>query len=301
MNHFCTISTASHLYKVKALAESLRNQKREFVLHVLVVDGGNFSFPNCKYWNISNLPTEETTQTITEKFKHNVNKLRWSLKPVFLKQLLLIEKAEKIIYLDNDLFFYSDFQFLFDYLNTYSFLLTPHYYKHDPKSEQNWLEANFRVGLFNAGFIGVNKNALNTLQWWADCCAYRCEKNSFRGLFDDQRYLDLIPVIEPDAYIVRHKGCNIAGWNIDLCKREMIDSQIRIDGKFPVVFIHFNNYTVWEIMKGRDKILSDFFYQYVDVLEKYKQNFVADNLLFDIPLLDKLKLKIWKILTNLGI
>lgn len=301
MNQFCTISTASHLYKVQALADSLKKQQHNFLLHVLLIDGhSDLTVDNCRFWELKDFK-DNNFVSIINKYKKIADKLRWSLKPVFMKFLLEKQGLEKIIYLDNDQFFYSDFQFLFELLTAHSFLLTPHYYKSDPKSDQNWFEANFRVGLFNAGFVGANKNALKTLQWWAECCEYRCEKNTFRGLFDDQKYLDLIPVMDENAHIIRHQGCNVAGWNTEICKREVSDSRILINGKFPVVFIHFNDTTIREIVCGKDKILFNYYQEYVEVLKKYKSNLQEKDLLFPQPLLDKLKYRIWKILTEYGI
>ena len=241
MYQFCTISTASHLYKVYALAESLGRQNHKFVLHVLVIDSeDDFAFPNCKFLNTRNIDAEVNSFAIIEKYKSNKDKLRWSLKPVLMKYLLSQPVINELIYLDNDLFFFSDYAFLFDFLKDHRFILTPHYYKNDPNKNQNWLEANFRIGLYNAGFVGANKQAVKTLQWWADCCLYRCEKNFFRGLFDDQKYLDIIPVIEESALVIRHKGCNVAGWNTEICKREIINHRVLIDGKYDIIFIHFN-------------------------------------------------------------
>lgn len=301
VNHFCTISTVSHLYKVYALAESLANQKQGFVLHVLVSDSDvDFAFANCRFWKLNDFKNESSAQTIISKYKNNPDKLRWSLKPVFLKFLVSAE-AEKVIYIDNDVFFYSDYRFFFDLLSEHSLLLTPHYYKHNPKKEQNWLEANFRVGLYNAGFVGVNRNAVNTLQWWADCCEYRCEKNSWRGLFDDQKYLDLIPVIDEGAHIVRHKGCNVASWNTDYCERKTIDGKLKINGKYPVVFIHFNPFTLREVAEGRDALLLPLYKVYTETLKKHKPDLKAEELQQEEPLLEKLKYYVWKLLTERGI
>ncbi len=302
MNHFCTITTYSHLFKVKALADSLLKLQHKFLLHVLTVDENkNFEFENCRHWKLADIKNSETAQALIAKYIGNKDKLRWSLKPVFLKYLLNNNEIDKLIYLDNDLFFYSDYQFLFDYLGNHSFLLTPHYYKSSPKSEQNWFEANFRVGLYNAGFVGVNKKATDTLQWWADCCNYRCEKNSFRGLFDDQKYLDLIPIMNEDSCILRHKGCNVAGWNTELCKRELVDNQIKIEGKFPIVFIHFNDTTIREIINGKDEILFNYYRVYVETLKKYKPGLREKELLFEQSFMVKFKFNLWKILTEFGI
>ena len=301
MYHFCTISTASHLYKAYALAESLANQNKNFTLHVLAVDSDdNFSAEYCRFWKLLDI-NNDSAKTIIEKYRKNNDKLRWSLKPVFLKYLLEQDDIDKVIYLDNDLYFFSDYEFLFDLLEKHSFLLTPHYYKSDPDRDQNWLEANFRVGLFNAGFVGVNKNAINTLQWWADCCKYRCEKNSFRGLFDDQKYLDLVPVIEKDSCILRHMGCNVAGWNTEICKREIVDHQVKINGEYPIVFIHFNDTTIREIISGKDEILFNYYRDYLETLKKYKPDIQEKELLFYQPLSMKLKFSLWKILTEYGI
>ena len=301
MNHFCTISTFSHLYKVYALAESLKGLQPDFLLHVLVIDGStDISFENCRFLNTTQLESEEGPIPAISKYKQHKDKLRWALKPVFMKHMLDKQGIEKVIYVDNDLFFYSEYQFLFDLLEKHSFVLTPHYYKHDPESDQNMLEANFRVGMFNAGFVGASRNGLATLQWWADCCAYRCEKNSFRGLFDDQKYLDLVPVMEETAHIVRHKGCNLAGWNTDLCKREIVNGEIIIDNEFPVVFVHYNAYTIRKILQGEDALLAPLYEQYEAILKKYNPKLKGKELFHREPFADKLKYSLWKIVDALS-
>lgn len=301
MNHFCTITTQSHLYKVHALSDSLSEQNNDFLLHVLVVDSNfDFEYNRCVFTKLSDLKSDPVTQAILKKYKRNSDKLRWSLKPVFLVDLLSIPDIAEAIYLDNDLFFYSDYSFLFNLLQSHSFLLTPHYYKHDPTKNQNWLEANFRVGLFNAGFVGANKRAIKSLIWWAECCAYRCEKNTLRGTFDDQKYLDLIPVMEETAHILKHKGCNVAGWNKELCQRKLIDGEIKIDGINPIVFIHFNHMTIREIVNGNDNLLISFYQEYIKALKKHKPDLTDKGLVFQEPLLDKIKLHIWETITKAG-
>ena len=299
---FCTITTISHLYKVYALAESLKNQQHPFLLNVLIIDDDrDFEFENCSFLKLADIQAQQGAAEIIKKYKSNKDKLRWSLKPVLMKYLLLQPGTNGLIYLDNDLYFFSEYAFLFELLNSHSFLLTPHYYKNDPNENQNWLEANFRIGLYNAGFVGANKSALNTLQWWADCCLYRCEKNSFRGLFDDQKYLDIIPIIETTALILRHKGCNVAGWNAEICKREIVDRRVLIDGKFEIVFIHFNENTIREIVEGSDFILFNYYRTYIEALKKFHDNLKKQEIYFDHRLSDRLKLYLWKVLTRLEV
>lgn len=300
MNRFCTISTYSHLYKVYALAESLQKQGHQFLLDVLVTDSkAKIDFVNCKFWSLNEISTTDTSKKIIAKYNQHADKLRWSLKPVFISHLLNTA-AKSVIYLDNDLYFFSGYQFLFDLLQQHSFLLTPHYYKHNTLNQQNWLEANFRVGLYNAGFVGANTAALPTLQWWADCCLYRCEKNFWRGLFDDQKYLDLVPVIDENAYVIRHKGCNVASWNSETNRRSLINNEIAINQIFPLVFVHFNAFTIREIVEGRDAVLQPCFAQYEKALTAHKPSLTRSELYQPQPLTEKIKLAIWKLLTALG-
>lgn len=289
------------MYKTYALAESLKATGNN-MLHVLVVDSKEeLSFDGCRFWYLDGLQLGNTGGDIVQKYRHNADKLRWSLKPVFMQLLLAQDLCSKIVYLDNDLFFYTSGQFLFDLLDKYSFLLTPHHYRNSPLSHQNWFEANYRVGLYNAGFVGASVAGIKTLQWWADCCAYRCEKSAVRGLFDDQKYLDLVPILEETAYIMRHKGCNVAGWNIEVCKREMVNGEVLIDGTYPVVFIHFNDTTIREIANGNDKALMPHYQKYVQSLKRYRPELKEEELIKPQRISDRLKYIVWKLVTDLGV
>lgn len=284
-----------------ALQDSLKQHHQSFCLHVLLIDGAAPTGHNAsiKWYTLKDVSANPTAATIIAKYSESKDRVRWSLKPVFMSKLLG-QECGQLVYIDNDICFFGNTDFLFDLLEKHSLLLTPHHYKYNPKLDQNWFEANYRVGLYNAGFVAANKYALQTLQWWADCCAYRCEKNPFRGLFDDQKYLDLVPVIEPNAHILQHKGCNLAGWNIDVCKRTLLNESVLINGEYPVVFIHFNDSTIREIKNGNDPLLMPHYNTYLGLLKTHRPNLDEKELLFQMPLSDKIKFGIWKILTDFG-
>lgn len=299
MYHCCTITTADHLYKTLALYDSLRRVQPDIFLHVLCIDTltERITEGNIAVYGINDLKTLPSAATIISKYSSSKDKLRWSLKPVFL-HYLLEQKIDKVIYLDNDIYFFGDPVFLFDLLDTHDILLTPHHYPRDPSRDQNWLEANFRVGLYNAGFVAVHKNAIRDLDWWAACCAYRCEKNPLRGMFDDQKYLDLIPVMNERAHIVRHKGCNVAEWNKAVINRTERDGHIYLDEKYPLVFIHFNGTTVRAIEQGEEPLLKKSLTSYLENLAKYKPKIKAEHLYTMPGLIDRIKYRIWKVATD---
>lgn len=303
---FCTITTQSHLYKVFALAESLFNVNPATKLHVLLVDQTtSFEIPSSLgkgklvVYSKKDLQTELAI-AILKKYKNQLDKLRWSLKPVFMNYLLQTKNLNEVIYLDNDIAFFSDFSFLFDELKRHSLILTPHNYPRNSDRLQNWLEANFKVGLYNAGFVGANKLAESTLDWWAGACLYRCEKNAMRGLFDDQKYLDLVPIIDPNTLVLSHKGCNVAEWNRNICKRSLIGNEVLINKQFPIVFIHFNATTLNCFANGEDELLLPFFNTYTLLLKKYNAKFDLAKEFKSMGFLNQLKLVIWNSLNRIN-
>jgi len=271
LNHFCTISTKSHLFKTKALADSLN--KFNMHLHVLVVDEDEvldktefITYYNLKFIN------SITGIKLIAKYKNQSDKFRWALKSVFMMHLLT--QTEKIIYVDNDIYFYNNPKILFDLLDTNIILLTPHFYDSNPNANQNWLEANFKVGLYNAGFMGVNKNAINALQWWSECCLYNTKKSYWRGLFDDQKYLDLIPILFDDVMVIKHRGCNLAGWNYLFYKLDRKeDNVVEIEHKHPLVFIHFAETSMIHFAKS-DSFFNPEYLTYIANLRKYNSAFI---------------------------
>ena len=275
----CTISTLSHLFKSLALAHSIHTIDKEAEVKILLTDAEtvpqsvNYDLGKVRCYTLKEVNKTKLGDAIIHRYRNKPDNLRWSLKPVFLNYLLETEKCEKVLYTDNDIYFYHDFQFLFDELEQHAVLLNPHWRICSPEQEQYWLETNFREGLYNAGFLGVNRNAVKVLDWWARCCLYRCERNFARGLFDDQKYLDLFPVLEESCKILSHKGCNVAYWNQQNCPRSVVDGKVLIDGRYPVVFIHFAKSTIQSFLRGEEPEMQPYFEDYLRVLQLYKTDY----------------------------
>lgn len=271
MKHFCTISTQSHLYKAKALADSLSNSGSH--LHVLIVDALELhpTQSNVSYYSLKSIQSEIGLKLIS-KYQKQPDKLRWGLKSVFM--MLLLESIEQVIYVDNDIWFYNDPSFLFELLNNNDIILTPHFYDTNPQTNQNWLEANFKVGLYNAGFLGANKNAIKALKWWSEACYYNIKKSYWRGLFDDQKYLDLLPIMFDKVIILKHKGCNLAGWNYLWYQlNRNSDQSVLIENKYPLIFIHFAETSLVHFSR-EDNFLNKEYISYINSLKKYNPKYI---------------------------
>ncbi len=268
----CTISTRSHIFKVQALYQSLL-PFYEGSFFCLLIDAEKQTADNQFTTHDLNDLISEESQAL--KMKYKGDKLRWALKSNYLK-LLINNGFDRVLYVDNDIYFYDSPQFLFEKLKEKSFLLTPHFYPSNPKKDQNWLEANFRVGLFNAGFIGVSKSGIEILDWWTNCCLYNVKKSFWRGLFDDQKYLDLVPVKFDNVEIVKHRGCNLAGWNSDESVVLKAENEHFLIQNERLIFIHFTPLSIEKFSKT-GSILFPLCQKYLTSLKLNKVDFQFES------------------------
>jgi hypothetical protein len=270
---FCTIITADYYPKALALYKSLKQFDRPVQLQVLITDNKPVSISGPLPGDIVFIPVSDLAgySLVNDLYKKygaaDMDSFRWSLKPVFISYLL--EKAfEKVLYLDCDMFFFNDYDFLFSELDNSSMLLTPNWINSDPLIDKDSFFSLFTSGFFSAGFIGANKNGLAALKWWANACHFMMGEHIEHGIRADQKYLDVFPVKFENTKILRHPGCNIGAWNYNECKREFVNGTILINGKFPVVFIHFDDMMVKGILRGYDKLLLPHLEQYQKVFEE---------------------------------
>lgn len=267
---FATIISPDYLPFAQCLAASIARYHPEMQLHVLVTG----SLPQAvtapmsgMHFYDSSMIDVPATNELLEKYRGYNDGLRWSLKPVFL--LHLLSRFEKVVYTDSDIHFYNPVDFIFDALDNHSVLLTPHYAAPDPFEKEEKFMMNFLDGLYNAGFVAVSRDAKRSLEWWTKACLYRTAIDRAKGFFVDQRYLDMILIIDEKAAILRHQGCNIGSWNLESYRRvRQADKSVLINNNYPIVFIHFNHETIRQIQNGNDPLLEPY-------LETYKMNFAA--------------------------
>ncbi len=245
-NAICTIVTESYLPWAYSLAESVGRHQSNLDIFILISDLTSKSalvIPQIDNVNVyvltlNELAEEKNYNLLLNKYGGKSSVLRWSLKPLLMQYLIAIRKVDKVIWVDADIRFYSNFQFLLDELNSSDFLITPHWF--NPHRNQN-IEKLRQSGIYNAGFIAVNKHSVPILQWWLKRCLYRCDFEKYYYLAD-QGYLDLIPTYFKNAKAIDHKGCNIAYWNADYLKRVHENDAYTIEfegNSFPLVFYHF--------------------------------------------------------------
>ena len=273
MNGICTISTPSHLFKVYALADSLRlYDQRLYVLYLGDFNDGKNIHPDhltSIHWvNVNDLDTNEVN-SLQVKYGGDSDEFRWALKPLLLNYLC--QTMDKVVYVDNDICFFQSPEVIFEKLSGNKILLTPHFYPKSPTIKgANWFEANFQVGIYNAGFIGVRKDAIDFLTWWSEACLYEMRKSYFRGLFDDQKYLDIVPALFQPVYIHPHPSWNFAAWNTWFPGINLKQDKLFV-GEEALVFIHFTNLSLTDF-SDPSHIAHGYYLQYLDLLTTYDSN-----------------------------
>lgn len=268
MQTFCTIITADYLPMAKVLHASLQKYNKEISLQVLVVNDNNYTSTSDFFIHkLEALYSSPFFKEIENKYAHtNKDYFRWALKPLFI--VYLLENGfSKIMFTDPDIYFVNDYAFLFKELDENNILLTPHWASLNPTREEDSLLAVLKGGLFNAGFVGANRNGLSAIKCWAELCHYKTEDQKSIGLFVDQKYLDLLQVQFENVFIIRHKGCNLASWNIETCKRTFINNRLLINQSYEPVFIHFTMDTIENIKNGNDILLQPYLEEYLNSLE----------------------------------
>jgi len=272
MNSLCTITTSSHLAHTLALRDSVMAYNNDIHYNVLVIDNDNadkLKHEKTSFFSLKSIEKAYLANAIIKKYKNNKDKLRWCLKPVFLHFLIEQQKFAKLVYVDNDVFFFSNYDFLFDELDNKDVLLCPHWRCSDPLKNKDWFLVNFTDGLYNAGFFAANQNALKALEWWAKACHFKCAKVMRKGMFDDQKYLDVMPIIFENTGILKHRGCNVAYWNQIENKRTLINNSVLINSTWSIVFIHFTKELIKSIKNNKDPLLKEHLNTYQQKLKQF--------------------------------
>ncbi len=177
---------------------------------------------------------------------YNVIEFNTSVKPYYFDYLFLTHgKDAKILYIDPDIEAYQSLEALFTMLNDNGILLTPNLVK-EPNSLAPGELASLRHGMYNLGFIGIafTEESQRFLKWWQERLRHHCLIEKCRGIFVDQKWVDLAPLFFKGIKLIDHSGYNMAWWN--LSERKLIQN----DGVYHVnsadhllYFFHFSGYT----------------------------------------------------------
>lgn len=252
-----TSANLAYLDRVRVLASTFKRYNADIDFILLLSD--RVSSPNWVDSECFDSVIEAHTLPINDfmswSFKHNVVELCTAVKAT--AALKLLERYEKVIYLDPDIAVFDDFDDIVEDLSSNDILLTPHQLFPCDDSEQKLKDielCSLKHGVFNLGFFAVSRSygGVSFLKWWESRVLKYCYEDIPSGIFTDQKWCDIAPCYFPSLKILRHPGCNVASWNIDERSLEIKSDGIWVNESYKLKFYHFTKYrSVGEAMTLR--------------------------------------------------
>ncbi|MEN6604601.1 MAG: glycosyltransferase [Bryobacteraceae bacterium] len=177
-------------------------------------------------------------------FKYSIMELNTAVKPYAFEYLFDRDDLERIVYLDPDIQIYSRMDGLVEVLDQgANLVLTPHLTGALDDDKRPGEIDILRSGAYNLGFIAVarGRESMAFLAWWQQRLYDHCVVDLPRGLFVDQRWIDLVPGMFDGVVILRDPGYNVAYWNLSHRIVTGCSGGYEVAGK-PLVFFHFSGF-----------------------------------------------------------
>jgi len=279
----CTIINKNYLSFARVLTDSFLKHNASGKVVVLLIDKvDGYFIPEKERFELITIDQLWDQRICQMLFHYNVTEMCTAIKPYFLEYLLREYKIDKIIYLDPDILITNDLDDLWQLIDRYSIILTPHLTepisvedKHTP-SEIGVLHA----GTFNLGFIAIANTETTKafLKWWQERLYRMCLSNH-ETLFVDQKWINLIHGYFDDIYVLRDPGYNVAYWNLqdrifsfkkdDICVNNHVMRFFHFSG--------FNPENMEQISKHQNRFVLNRFKQLRPLFKTYKAQLIAQG------------------------
>ncbi len=179
-------------------------------------------------------------------FKHNVMEICTAVKGPAAAHIAANTKTDKLIYFDPDIAIFDSLSNISSQLDISPIILTPHQTR--PEISLSDVYSNevcfLKHGSFNLGFFAVRceGQGWDFLNWYRDRLLEFCYIDPNQGLYTDQRWCDLAPILFDQLHIDRDPSCNVARWNVSQRRLSKHDSQkYLVDGTL-LKFFHFSGF-----------------------------------------------------------
>lgn len=203
-------------------------------------------------------------------FRHAIVEASTAVKAQFMLNLLeRFPDESKFAYLDPDVLVYSEFVELERLLDDESIVLCPHLLR---PGNIDMEISSLAHGCYNLGFLGISRsqNSHDFLSWWAERLFQFCYDDISRGIFTDQRWIDLAPCFF-DVSVLKHHGYDFATWSLLNSDLREVNGEYQVNGDL-LRFIHFSGLDSGTIDKAIGWWLTDSNREtFVQLYGEYKQ------------------------------
>jgi glycosyltransferase involved in cell wall biosynthesis len=277
----CTIISKNYIALARTLVDSFHKFHPRVPFFVLLVDHVDGYFePQREAFHLVDMNELQIPEMDSFCFKYNILELNTAVKPYFLSYLFDKFNITKLIYFDPDILIIENVSHLFELLDACSIILIPHIT--EP------LEDNFRpseldllqAGTYNLGFIALaaTPTTQKLLSWWQKRVYEQCLLAPDRGMHVDQKWMDLVPGLFGDVFIMREPGYNVAYWNLHSRTVDLLDGRVRVNGE-PCYFFHFSGFdpiNIYKVSKHQNRFTLDDLGQASRLFEQYRDLLLAN-------------------------
>jgi len=234
--HCCTAVSRNYLAHARVLAESFLKHHRDGRFSLLLVDRDGYdpaladelaSFGSFELLSLEQVGIDQC-ELDRRATMYATQGMVASFKPDLLRALLAREQAP-VVLLDADGCIYADLAPVAELAERHDVVLSPHSVDPYPlhgvdAAAARWRRDSpdqivFRAGVMNGGLVAVGRGGEPFLRWWSQRTRLRCVFDEQYGLLLCQPWLTLA-IATFDCAVLRDRGCNVAGWNLqarDVC------------------------------------------------------------------------------------
>ncbi len=279
--NICTIICQNYRAQARVLAESFAAAYPDGTCVVLILDEYKQNATSADSELFESLTLADLGQPFFVEMAgyYDVLEFSTSVKPWLLEWMLdRYGNSGPIAYFDPDILITSTMPELEMALHDGTIALIPHLTDALPEDGMSPTEQHILLaGIYNLGFIGLRDHpeTRRFLDFWKQRVRWNCINDQPSGFFVDQRYVDFVPGLFDGVQILRHRGYNVAYWNMST-RPFTLDEAGLLVSDVPVRFIHFSGYNPNRrdvisahqdrILMGNDSNLAPIFHNYADAL-----------------------------------
>ncbi len=257
MKFFATYFDKNYIHFFLTLYESLQTHCNDFVFYAVCLDDVAFQRVSekklPKVIAISFSEYEKTNPDLL-KVKPTRSKVEYifTLGPSVLMHLFdTYPEIDLLTYLDSDLYFFDNPQYIFDELSNHDIGIISH-------KLTGWKKKYEIHGIYNVGWVSFRRSeqGLACLKQWRDDCLDWCYDKVEPTRYADQKYLDKWQAQYSNLKVIEQPGANLAPWNVGDYELSFellalsFEPQILVSSKLkakssrlkaPLVFYHFSS------------------------------------------------------------
>lgn len=277
-----TIGSKNYFAYVKTLMQSLETSNPLMDRFAVVVDELDEEFVTMPM-NFGLLTLDELNLPSPNcfKFRYDIMEFNTAVKPYAI--LRLFENYDRVIYLDPDIYVYERLQPVEDALSSGdNFVFTPHF---NDMFEEDGCNPDYpdimQAGTYNLGFVALNKcdDTIRMVTWWANLLEKKCINDQKKGIFVDQKWMDLVPGFFDHVKILRDAGLNVAYWNLSHRTITKENEKFFVNGR-PLLFFHFSGLDVNNInivSKHQNRYMLKDLGDAGELFEKYSEKVLSNE------------------------